>query len=148
MGRIRGGASGSGLPILYEATLWALALAAIYGMSPEHLDDEQADQVDAFWGLSPRQAAEHLRNQVLADYPDYEQRRQSLPLFPPSHQLPDMSQARCLLIKDIRYENEANFIRAHGGEIWAESELGRGSVFHVVLPGADVMQEESADGRQ
>ena len=25
-------------------------------------------------------------------------------------------------------------IQLHGGKVWAESELGRGSVFHVVLP--------------
>ena len=96
---------------IHEYSVWALALGAIYGMSPDHLDDARADQIDAFWELSPRQAAEHLRSQVLVAYPDYEARRQTLPLALPSHQLPDMSQARCLPIKDIRYENEANFIR-------------------------------------
>ncbi|MGO3711704.1 deoxynucleotide monophosphate kinase [Alcaligenes aquatilis] len=128
---------GPGAPLARDVqnySVWALALAAIYGMAPEHLDDKRADHIDAFWGLSPRQAAEHLRNQVLATYPDYEQRRQSLPLFLPSHPLPDMSQARCLLIKDIRYENEANFIREHGGEIW-----------HIERPGNPVISQHSSE---
>jgi hypothetical protein len=45
-----------------------------------------------------------------------------------------MSQARCLLIKDIRYENEANFIREHGGEIW-----------HIERPGNPVISQHSSE---
>ncbi|GHC35997.1 hypothetical protein GCM10010096_01360 [Alcaligenes pakistanensis] len=128
---------GPGLPLSADShahSIWALALAPIYGMPPEHLKDTRADQIDAFWGLSPRQAAEHLRRQVLAEYPDYEQRRQEIPFNLPSHHLPDMSQARCLLIKDIRYENEADFIRQHGGEIW-----------HIERPGNPVISQHSSE---
>ena len=128
---------GPGAPLFsdkQDCSVWSLALSAIYGMAPSRLDEPQADQIDDFWGLSPRQVAEHLRQQVLATYPDYEQRRQALPLNPPSHQLPDMSQARCLLIKDIRYENEADFIRQNGGEIW-----------HIERPGNPVISQHSSE---
>jgi len=117
-----------------DYSVWALALPALYGLSAEQLDGEQADRVDSFWGLSPRQAVEHLRSRVLSQYPDFEQRRQALPLRAPSHQLPDMSQARCLLIKDIRYENEADFIRQNGGEIW-----------HIERPGNPVISQHSSE---
>lgn len=128
---------GPGAPLLEDTSgysVWELALVTIYGMQPEQLNDERADQTDPFWGLSPRQAAEHLRSQVLATYPDYEQRRQEIHLSIPYHQLPDMSQARCLLIKDIRYENEADFIRQHGGEIW-----------HIERPGNPVISQHSSE---
>lgn len=116
-------------------TIWELALDPLYGMSPACLKTpENAERTDAFWGLSPRQAAEHLREQVLSSYPDFEQRRAQRPLAPPTHRLPDMTRARCLLIKDIRYENEADFIRRHGGEIW-----------HIERPGNPVISQHSSE---
>jgi signal transduction histidine kinase len=30
----------------------------------------------------------------------------------------------------------SEIIKTHGGELWAESEIGKGSVFHFVIPGA------------
>ncbi|WP_341669684.1 deoxynucleotide monophosphate kinase family protein [Alcaligenes sp. SDU_A2] len=116
-------------------SVWALALHPLYGMDPRSLDDGAlAERIDPFWGLSPQQAQQHLRAQVLDSYPDYEQRRARLPIAAPSHTLPDMSQARCLLIKDIRYENEADFIRRHGGEIW-----------HIERPGNPVISQHSSE---
>jgi signal transduction histidine kinase len=34
-------------------------------------------------------------------------------------------------------------VAEHGGQLWAESELGQGSAFHVALPG-----EQAADKAQ
>lgn len=115
-------------------SVWELALAPLYGMDPASLHDARADQIDPFWGISPRQAAQHLRALALAAYPDFERRRRQRPLAPPTHELPDMSRARCLLIKDVRYENEADFIRRHGGEIW-----------HIERPGNPVISDHSSE---
>ena len=122
-------------PAPVAGTIWERALDPLYGMNTACLHTpESANRTDPFWGLSPLQAADHLRAHVLASYPDFEQRRAQRPLAPPTHRLPDMSQARCLLIKDIRYENEADFIRRHGGEIW-----------HIERPGNPVISQHSSE---
>jgi hypothetical protein len=96
-----------------------LAAQAFFDFSLEQLTNpEQSKIQDLTWGLSPIEAIELLRSHTYAMYPDFDRRRALRPIEPlkPRGQIP--RQATTIIVKDIRFENEAAFLRAHQGKIW------------------------------
>ncbi|MNL41577.1 hypothetical protein D3C87_1639930 [compost metagenome] len=73
---------------------------------------------DAAWGLSPQEAIHLLKRYAYEMLPDYDQLRSQRPLeaLKPRGQVPH--DAEVIIIKDIRFENEAAFLRRHNGKIW------------------------------
>lgn len=84
---------------------------------------EQLTSVDLFnhpdpiWDIAPRQAIALIKNLTESSFVNWRSIRSNLPKtrFKP---LEHFSNTETLIIKDIRFENEARFIREHGGEIW------------------------------
>lgn len=89
----------------------AMAMQAIYGMtaSTPYCD---------FWQMSYAQASERLLSLCTQSYPDYMERRAQRAVLQSQYRYPDANKADCVIIRDIRYENEAQFIRDSGGQIW------------------------------
>ncbi|MFG0686184.1 deoxynucleotide monophosphate kinase [Pseudomonas sp. WSY_20] len=72
---------------------------------------------DPIWNIAPSQAIDLLKNLTESSLTNWRSIRSNLPTITP--QIPAYpSDADTLIIKDIRFENEAKFIRDHGGEIW------------------------------
>ena len=73
---------------------------------------------DATWGLSPAEAVDLIKRLTYAMYPDYDTRRAQRAVEPlkPRGQVP--ASATTVIFKDIRFENEAAFLRSHHGKIW------------------------------
>ncbi|SDB28771.1 hypothetical protein SAMN03159382_02449 [Pseudomonas sp. NFACC23-1] len=73
---------------------------------------------DATWGLSPAEAVDLIKRLAYAMYPDYDTRRAQRAVEPlkPRGQIP--ASATTVIFKDIRFENEAAFLRSHHGKIW------------------------------
>jgi hypothetical protein len=73
---------------------------------------------DATWGLSPAEAVDLIKRLTYAMYPDYDTRRTQRAIEPlkPRGQIP--ASATTVIFKDIRFENEAAFLRSHHGKIW------------------------------
>lgn len=73
---------------------------------------------DATWGLSPAEAVDLIKRLTYAMYPDYNTRRALRAVEPlkPRGQIP--ASATTVIFKDIRFENEAAFLRSHHGKIW------------------------------
>ena len=96
-----------------------LAAQAFFDFSSAQLwDDASYDTPDPFWHLSPRAAVEWLEKLTLADFPNYSATRVQRTVVFPSRQLPVFDDKQVIVIKDIRFENEASFIRCHHGRIW------------------------------
>ncbi|MCF1488363.1 deoxynucleotide monophosphate kinase [Pseudomonas sp. AA27] len=96
-----------------------LAAQAFFGFSDAQLWDERlSGQIDPYWSITPRSAVEFLSARALALYSDYAVRRaaSTVALSRPLSSLPD--EAHTIIIKDIRYENEAAYLRQHNGRIW------------------------------
>lgn len=94
----------------------------------------QFDQIDSYWGLSPQEAVAYLEERALELDPDYYRKRSAMPTQPPKA-LPGIPQTTSVIvITDIRFENEAAFLRSHNGVIW-----------HIVRPGVQLVNAHSSE---
>lgn len=96
-----------------------LAARAFFDFTTEQLSNPgELNTYDAAWGLSPQEAIDLLKRFAYEMFPDYDQLRSQRPLeaLKPRDQVPH--DAEVIIIKDIRFENEAAFLRRHNGKIW------------------------------
>ncbi|CRM20043.1 deoxynucleoside monophosphate kinase [Pseudomonas sp. 24 E 13] len=103
--------------LLPDEAPFILAAQAFFDFSAVQVTTE-LDTFDAKWGLAPREAISLLKRHAFEMYPDFSQRRsqRSLEALKPRRQVP--ADAQVIIIKDIRFENEAAFLRRHNGKIW------------------------------
>jgi len=105
--------------LLNRQAPFRLAAQAIFGLSDQQTWNQlQTDSIDAYWQMSPLQMFDLLESLACRDFPDYGQRRLQRPVMPASRQLLNIGSAQVIVIKDIRFENEAEFLRRHNGCIW------------------------------
>lgn len=114
------------------------AVSAIFALSDRSWDADLRDTPDEYWKISPAEMLQPLKTMTYRDFPDFDaQRTQHIqdsvkkqdilnkkstqtsnnkttfkaPVF-------DATNKEVIIIKDIRFENEAHFIRTLNGEIW------------------------------
>ncbi|WP_439854819.1 deoxynucleotide monophosphate kinase [Pseudomonas yamanorum] len=98
---------------------FALAAQAFFDFPAEHVSKPECfDRYDATWGLTPREAIELLKRHTHTMFPTYDQIRKQRPIEPLKTRGHVPQDAQTIIIKDIRFENEAAFLRQHNGKIW------------------------------
>jgi hypothetical protein len=96
-----------------------LAAQAFFDLSDcQTWDSGECDGIDGFWDMAPRQMFDLIETLTLGDFPDYFERRAQRPVVQPIREAPFLDQSEVIIIKDIRFENEADFLRRHNGTIW------------------------------
>jgi len=96
-----------------------LAAQAFFNLSESQTwDGHQQEVIDTFWEMSPAQMFELIESLTKKDFPDYFERRLQRPITQPSKSMPCFKESDVIIIKDIRFENEADFLRQHNGVIW------------------------------
>ncbi|GLO55004.1 hypothetical protein PPUJ20066_10400 [Pseudomonas putida] len=118
-----------------EDTPFTLAARAVFDFTHEQLTDPALlNTLDTTWGLSPGEAIDLLKSHAYALYPDYDTRRAQRPIesLKPRSKIP--ADATTVIFKDIRFENEAAFLRAHNGHIW-----------HIVRPNLQKVNAHSSE---
>lgn len=112
---------------------------AFFGFQAEQLlDDQQANIPDSSWGMTPHEMYTLIRDLTLSSFPNWQEIRHEAGFDTSYCRKHDISGADVIIIKDIRFENEAEYIRKHNGEIW-----------HIIRPDAQkVNSHESEAGIQ
>ncbi len=96
-----------------------LAAQAFFDFSDDQIwNPTSATMCDAYWGLSPADAVALLKRHAYDLYPDFDKLRSQRPVSQPTRRGQIPADAKTIIIKDIRFENEAAFLRSHNGVIW------------------------------
>ncbi|MHC8306786.1 deoxynucleotide monophosphate kinase family protein [Pseudomonas sp. PB3P13] len=117
-----------------------MAVQVFWGLSDEQTwIAENRETVDPFWMLTPNQMFSLIQKYLDRDFPTYQLTRKSRPVKKPKSISCDMSGKSIVVIKDIRYENEAEFWRNHNGIIWHITRKNAAAVnYHSSEEGIDV----------
>lgn len=124
--------------------IW-LAVQSIWGLSKEQiLQSALRDQRDAYWSMTPNEMFSVISNYLRSDFPKYEATRSMRPTALPTRTLTKANGKNIVVIKDIRFENEATFWRAHNGKIWHISRDNTVKVnFHTSEAGIEVAASDT-----
>jgi hypothetical protein len=96
-----------------------LASQAFFGLSNEQAwDDSLASKQDDYWGTSPTEMFQLIRTLCETNIPNFVQLRAKRPTSQLETKQFSLFNKSVIIIKDIRFENEAEFWRQHGGVIW------------------------------
>ncbi|EBV3304167.1 deoxynucleotide monophosphate kinase [Salmonella enterica subsp. enterica serovar Enteritidis] len=96
-----------------------LACKHFFGFSNDQLNSSVSAMVsDPFWKICPFQAYTLIKSLTLRSFPDWNAQREAATIQLPTHYPIANTSVQTLVIKDIRFENEADFIRSRGGKIW------------------------------
>lgn len=96
-----------------------LAAQAIFGItqaeawSPSLLECE-----NQYWNMTPNQMINYLQDHAFSEFSNYNELRSKRLISLPSRVIPTHGKNDIVIIKDVRFENEADFIRCHNGIIW------------------------------
>lgn len=118
-----------------------LAAQAFFNLTHQQCWDlVESQKTDPFWTLAPVEMIKLIKGKALQDFPTFIARRNSMPnqnfnesAFVLRAPL-DTTAKKIIIIKDIRFENEAEYIRSIGGAIW-----------HIVRDSAEPVKEHSSE---
>ncbi|KAF1309631.1 hypothetical protein BLX42_18350 [Pseudomonas sp. SG-MS2] len=114
------------------------ATQEFFGFSDEQIWSTTKTEIDSFWGISPETAIALVKKLATQEFPDFATRRVNhINTFhpeKPTHPELLLDRKEVIIIKDIRFENEAKYIRDLGGEIW-----------HIVRDDATKIKEHSSE---
>lgn len=119
----------------FAAPLWR-GLAALLDVHPMQLEGHRKDQVIDWLGFSPRELIQELGTGWGRDImdPDLWIRVLDHRLRKRYSSWPTRIDLLGLVITDVRFDNEADWIREHGGEIW-----------HLVRPDAPKVRKHVSE---
>lgn len=96
-----------------------LAAQAFYGLTDQQaLDSSKAATIIPFWGMSPNNMFDFLKSKIQQDFPNFLSIRNNRKIERPTRAVPSISSSDVIVFKDVRYENEAAFVRGAEGQIW------------------------------
>lgn len=96
-----------------------LAAQAIFGITQEEAwNPLLLENNHNYWDMTPNQMIEFLYSHAYLEFSNYGLLRSEIPLTLPSREIPAYGKDKIVVIKDVRFENEADFIRSHNGNIW------------------------------
>jgi len=112
-----------------------LAAQAFYGLSDAQTWDVAIEsEIDPFWGMSPQQTFQLIKNLCEKYIPAYRETRSKLDVETLSMNHAKSKLTDIIIIKDIRFENEAEYLRSHNGRIW-----------HIIRPNADKVRSHPSE---
>ncbi len=96
-----------------------LASQAFFGLTNEQTwSHASLDVRDEYWAMSPSEIFELVAKLSELHIPDFLEKRASQEVKLPERKELNAQSQSVIIIKDIRFENEAEFWRSHGGVIW------------------------------
>lgn len=96
-----------------------LAVQAIFGLSNEEIwNSKLLNNVNTFWKITPKQMVDFLQEHTYAAFNNYDELRSNREISLPVRTIPKHEKNDIVIIKDVRFENEAEFLRSHNGVIW------------------------------
>lgn len=96
-----------------------LACQAFFAFSNDQIWEASASRsLDPFWNITPNKAFDLIEYLTLSSFPDWYFQRTLAETAAAPIRPNVLSPSDTIIIKDIRFENEADFIRKRNGAIW------------------------------